>query len=32
MRKIDVKNCLTQMRKLHKSMKDDDFVLWVFSW
>lgn len=28
----DVKNCLTQMKKLHKSMKDDDFVLWVFSW
>lgn len=28
----DVKNCLTQMKKLHKSMKDDDFVLWIFSW
>ena len=28
----DVKDCLTQMRKLYKSMDDDDFVLWVFSW
>ena len=28
----DVKNCLKQMRKLYKSMDDDDFVLWDFSW
>lgn len=29
---IAVKNCLTQMKKLHKSMGDDDFVVWIFSW
>ena len=29
---VDVKNCLTQMKKLHKSMDDDDFVVWIFSW
>lgn len=28
----DVKDCLKQMRKLYKSMDDDDFVLWDFSW
>lgn len=28
----DVKNCLTQMKRLYKSMSDDDFVLWHFSW
>jgi hypothetical protein len=27
-----VKDCLKQMTKLHKSMGDDDFVLWDFSW
>jgi hypothetical protein len=29
---VAVKNCLKQMKKLHKSMKDEDFVLWIFSW
>lgn len=28
----DVKDCLTQMRKMYKSMSDDDFVVWDFSW
>lgn len=28
----DVKNCLQQMTKLYKSMGDEDFVFWVFSW
>lgn len=28
----DVKDCLKQMTKLYKSMGDDDFVLWDFSW
>lgn len=28
----DVKDCKKQMEKIYKSLKDDDFVLWVFSW
>lgn len=28
----DVKDCLKKMRKLHKAMSDDDFVVWDFSW
>ena len=28
----DVKDCIKQMRKLYKSMFDDDFVVWDFSW
>jgi hypothetical protein len=28
----DVKDCLTQMNKIYKSMSDNDFVLWEFSW
>jgi hypothetical protein len=28
----DVNDCLTQMRKLYKSMSDEDFVVWGFSW
>ena len=28
----NVKNCLQQMTKLYKSMGDEDFVLWSFSW
>ena len=28
----DVKNCKEQMKKLHSTMSDDDFVLWHFSW
>lgn len=28
----DVKNCKEQMKKLHSTMSNDDFVLWHFSW
>lgn len=28
----DVKDCLKQMRKLYRTMSDDDFVVWEFSW
>lgn len=28
----DVKDCLKQMTKLHKSLKDDELVFWYFSW
>lgn len=28
----DVKDCIKQMQKLYKSLKDEDFVLWDFSW
>ena len=28
----DVKNCIKQMTKLYKSLKDDDYVMWDFSW
>ena len=28
----NVKDCIKQMRKLYRSLKDDDFVLWDFSW
>lgn len=27
-----VKDCIKQMKKLYKSLKDDDFVIWDFSW
>lgn len=28
----DVKDCLTKIKRLYKSMGEDDFVLWDFSW
>lgn len=28
----DVKDCKKQMEKIYKTLKDDDFVLWIFSW
>lgn len=28
----DVKDCLTQMKKLNKSLNQDDLVMWEFSW
>lgn len=28
----DVKECLTKIKRLYKSMGEDDFVLWDFSW
>ena len=28
----DVEDCLTQMRKLHKKLKEGDMVQWYFSW
>lgn len=28
----DVKDCKKQMEKIYKTLKDDDFVLWFFSW
>lgn len=28
----DVKDCLSQMRKLYKKLKEGDMVYWIFSW
>jgi hypothetical protein len=28
----DVKDCIAQMQKIYKALKDDDYVMWDFSW